>query len=79
MQKKSKILKALAFVFCLVLLLLTGFAFWFPSFILTGERQTLEESFAWQSQHYDTSFYEKLKKQITPSRAWRIMTFMSNT
>lgn len=78
-MKKSKLLKILAFILCLVLLLCLGIAFWLPSFIMTGERQTLKEAFNWQSQHYDTSFYEKLKKQITPSRAWRIMTFISNT
>lgn len=61
-MKKSKLLKILAFILCLVLLLCLGIAFWLPSFIMTGERQTLEEAFAWQSQHYDTSFYEKLKK-----------------
>ena len=61
-MKKSKLLKILAFILCLVLLLCLGIAFWLPSFIMTGERQTLKEAFDWQSQHYDTSFYKKLKK-----------------
>lgn len=61
-MKKGKLLKILAFILCLVLLLCLGIAFWLPSFIMTGERQTLKEAFDWQSQHYDTSFYEKLKK-----------------
>ena len=29
---------------------------------MTGKRQTLEEAFSWQSDRYDTSFYEKLEK-----------------
>ena len=29
---------------------------------MTGKRQTLEEALAWQSDHYDTSFYEGLEK-----------------
>ena len=33
-----------------------------PSFIMTGKRQTPEEAFSWQSEHYDTSFYKGLEK-----------------
>ena len=29
---------------------------------MTGERQTLEEAFDWQKEHYDTSFYDPLEK-----------------
>ena len=29
---------------------------------MTGRRQTLEEAFAWQTDHYDTSFYDALEK-----------------
>lgn len=29
---------------------------------MTGSRQTLEGAFAWQSDRYDTSFYEQLQK-----------------
>ncbi len=39
-----------------------AFAFWLPSFVMTGKRQTLEEAFAWQSERYDTSFYQELEK-----------------
>ena len=35
---------------------------WLPTYIMTGKRQTLEEAYTWQSEHYDTSFYEKLNK-----------------
>lgn len=42
-----------------MLILLT---LWLPSFIMTGNRQTLEEAMQWQTEHYDTSFYEGLPK-----------------
>jgi len=32
------------------------------SFVMTVKRQTLDEAFKWQSDHYDTSFYEKIDK-----------------
>lgn len=31
-------------------------------FIMTGRRKSLEGAFEWQSEHYDTSFYEPLQK-----------------
>lgn len=47
-----------------ILLFLLGFlTFWLPSFIMTGKRQTLDEAFLWQTDHYDTSFYEGLEKE----------------
>ena len=52
-----------AILICAVLAgLLVFAAFWLPSIIMTGKRQTLAEAFAWQSEHYDTSFYEGLQK-----------------
>ncbi len=35
---------------------------WLAGFVMTGTRQALDEAFAWQSEHYDTSFYEGLVK-----------------
>ncbi|MBR7040939.1 MAG: alpha/beta hydrolase [Clostridia bacterium] len=49
-------------VVCLSALALAAFAYWLPSFIMTGNRQTLEEAFEWQTEHYDTSFYEGLDR-----------------
>ena len=49
-------------VLCALAILFAAFAFWLPSFVMTGKRQTLDEAFAWQSEHYDTSFYDGLKK-----------------
>ncbi|MDO4797616.1 MAG: alpha/beta hydrolase [Coriobacteriales bacterium] len=39
-----------------------GGSLWLASFAMTGERQTLDEAMAWQSAHYDTSFYDELQK-----------------
>ncbi len=59
-KKKAVIglLIAIAVILVLVLLLSLKMA----SMTMTGRRQTLEEGFAWQSAHYDTSFYETLEK-----------------
>ena len=46
-----------------LLIAFIAFAFWLPSFIMAGQRQTLEEAFAWQTDHYDTSFYRDLEKK----------------
>ena len=46
-----------------ILIIITGAAAWFlAGFTMTGKRQTLNEALAWQSDHYDTSFYEKAEK-----------------
>lgn len=37
-------------------------AFYMASYVMTGERQTLKEAFVWQSEHYDTSFYNETEK-----------------
>ena len=54
--------KNLLIIAAVVLVAFAAFAFWLPSFIMTGRRQTLEEAFSWQTDHYDTSFYEGLEK-----------------
>lgn len=35
-------------------------ALWLASFVMTGTRQTLDEAMKWQSERYDTSFYNDL-------------------
>ena len=63
-RKVKKRIKTILIVLLIVLpVLFAVFAFWLPSFIMTGKRQTLEEAFAWQSGRYDTSFYEDLEKE----------------
>ena len=55
-------LKIILIVVCILLVLFMALICWLPSFVMTGSRQTLEEAFAWQTDHYDTSFYGTLKK-----------------
>ena len=62
MKKKKKIMTILIVFLCVLTLLFVAFAFWLPSFVMTGKRQTLQEAFRWQSDHYDTSFYDGLNK-----------------
>jgi hypothetical protein len=57
----------------IVLMILGGicyFIWWIPSFIMTGKRQTIEEAFTWQSEHYDTSFYGKTEKLAYTVEGW---------
>ncbi|MBR1724155.1 MAG: alpha/beta hydrolase [Ruminococcus sp.] len=55
-------IKIILIALCIILVLLTALTLWLPSFVMTGKRQTLEEALEWQSDHYDTSFYDKLEK-----------------
>ena len=56
-------LKVIIIILAVLVLLLLGFSFWLPSYVMTGKRQTLEEARKWQSDRYDISFYDKCKKQ----------------
>ena len=47
---------------CVLLVVFAALALWLPFIIMTGKRQALDEAFAWQSEHYDTSFYAGLEK-----------------
>ena len=60
LTRLTKILIAAAVLLVLVPLVII---IWLPKYIMTGKRQTLDEAMKWQSEHYDTSFYEGLKKQ----------------
>ena len=62
MVKGKIMLKIVLVVICLIIIAFVAFAFWLPSFAMTGKRQTLKEAFTWQSEHYDTSFYKGLGK-----------------
>ena len=55
-------IKVLLIILGVLAVLFAAAAFWMPSYVMTGKRQTLEEAFAWQSDRYDTSFYAGLKK-----------------
>ncbi|MBR1685745.1 MAG: alpha/beta hydrolase, partial [Clostridia bacterium] len=52
------------FIVVLVLLvLLMALGFVLAKYALSIRRQTLEEARKWQSEHYDISFFDKLKKE----------------
>lgn len=46
----------------ILLLLFFAFCWWMAGYVMTGKKQTLEEAFTWQKDHYDTSFYDPLEK-----------------
>ena len=50
-MKRGK--KVLIILIILILTLILALIWWLPSFVMTGDRQTLEDAFAWQSDHYD--------------------------
>ena len=62
--------KIIIIIVIVLLILAAAFVWWLPSFVLTGKRQTLEEAFAWQSERYDTGFYEKLEKETYTIEAY---------
>lgn len=65
----------LLIVLCLLLAAFLLFAFWLPSYVMTGQRQTLEQAFQWQSERYDTSFYQRLNKtdyEVTGFEGYRL-------
>ena len=57
-----KTMKILIIVLIILVVLFFAFSLWMAGFVTHGSRQTLDEAFAWQSDHYDTSFYEPLEK-----------------
>ena len=61
-RNRKRMTMILLSILCVLVILFAAFAFWLPSYIMTGERQTLEDALAWQSAHYDTSFYDGLNK-----------------
>ena len=53
----------LAVIVLVVIIMLLAAALWLASLTMAkGKRQTLEEAFEWQSEHYDTSFYSRVEK-----------------
>ncbi len=62
MKKGKRMIKIILIVLIVLLVLTVLLALWLASFVMTGTRQTYEEAFEWQTEHYDTSFYEGLSK-----------------
>ncbi len=60
--KKRKVLKIISIIIPFNMILLPLSSIWMASYVMTGQRQTLEEAMKWQSDHYDTSFYKKMEK-----------------
>jgi hypothetical protein len=58
----KKLRKLLIIIAAAVPVLVFALMLWLASFVMTGKRQTIDEAMQWQSEHYDTSFYEKLEK-----------------
>ncbi|SEK56304.1 alpha/beta hydrolase [Ruminococcus albus] len=58
----KKLRKLLIIIAAAVPLLVFALMLWLASFVMTGKRQTIDEAMQWQSEHYDTSFYESLEK-----------------
>ena len=62
MKKRSKKIKASLIAVSVVMIIPVFFAMWSASYVMDSNRQTLDEAFEWQSEHYDTSFYSSLEK-----------------
>ena len=60
--RKGWILKMLIAVTAAAVLLALVVCIRLASYVMTGNRQTLDEAMAWQTDHYDTSFYQSLEK-----------------
>ena len=61
-RRNKKMVKIVLIIAIIIALRFIALTLWLPSFVMTGKRQTLEEAFNWQSDHYDTSFYNDLEK-----------------
>ena len=55
-------MKTILVILSVLLILGLLAAWWLAGFTMTGKRQTLEEALHWQSDHYDTSFFQYLEK-----------------
>ena len=61
-MKNKRIMKILIALIVIVLIAFVTLTLMLPSFVMDAKKQTYEEAFEWQSEHYDTSFYDKLEK-----------------
>lgn len=58
----NKLMKTILIIILIVVLLLLVLSWFLAAFTVSGKRQTLKEAMDWQSDHYDTSFYDALEK-----------------
>ena len=59
LSRRTRMIIAAAVILILIPIVIM---IWLPTFIMTGKRQTLDEALKWQSERYDTSFYESIDK-----------------
>lgn len=50
-------------IILIIAALIVGAMFWLAGFVMTGKRQTQKEAMTWQSEHYDTTYYDPLEKE----------------
>lgn len=55
-------MKVLLIVVVILLIVILSVAWFLAGFTMTGNRQTIDEALSWQSDHYDTGFYDDLEK-----------------
>jgi hypothetical protein len=58
----EKIMKTILIIIFVLSALILAMSWFLAGFVMTGKRQTPDEAMKWQSEHYDTTFYESLKK-----------------
>ena len=63
-SKKKRCLRGLMIAVPMLMILTFAASLGLAGFVMTGSRQTLDEAFKWQSEHYDTSFYAPLEKEV---------------
>ncbi len=61
-MKKKTIITMLLILSIIILPLSFAVMFWLAAYVMCGRKQTLDEAYKWQSDHYDTSFYDDLEK-----------------
>jgi len=59
---RAKTMTTIAIILLILAAVLLIASIGVASFTMTGKRQTYEEAMAWQSERYDTSFYDTLEK-----------------
>lgn len=63
MRKKAVIYMVFATIACVVVIAFVIVSYRMASFVMTGKRQTFDEAMNWQSERYDTSFYNGLERE----------------
>ena len=62
-RKRKLRIRIAILIGCILFFLSLGLIFGLADYVMKVKRQTLEEAFKWQKDHYDVSFYETLRKK----------------